>query len=215
MVEIDCAGEKLWLRSEKSIFWAAARTLIVADLHLGKPAAFRKAGIGVPETTTLEDLRRLETTLNTTHAERLIILGDLLHAPEGMQDVMIDTVAQWRADHAGLQIILVPGNHDRRAGPPPESWNMQSVEQRWACGPFLFTHEPMEHPEAYVMAGHLHPAFTLRERFGSGLRAACFWFGKTCAVLPAFGSFTGMSNIDPQRDDRIYAIGPHEVVQIR
>ena len=56
MLEIDCAGERLVLLPEKAVFWPSEKTLIVADLHLGKTAAFRAAGIGVPELTTTADL---------------------------------------------------------------------------------------------------------------------------------------------------------------
>ncbi|HWF19289.1 MAG TPA: ligase-associated DNA damage response endonuclease PdeM [Verrucomicrobiae bacterium] len=215
MIEINCAGEQLRLLPEKAVAWPAARSLIIADLHLGKPAAFRAAGIAVPETTTDADLERLDALLRAHDSRRLIVLGDLLHAPEGMQQAMISTVNQWRANRADLEIILVPGNHDRKCGSPPVSWNMRCVDGEWQCGPFLFSHEPVERAGAYVIAGHVHPALVLREKFGPGVRAACFCFGKSRAILPAFGSFTGMSNLQPAKGDRIFAIGSEEVIEIK
>ncbi len=215
MIEIDWAGERLCLLPEKAVFWPATGTLVIADVHLGKPAAFRMAGIGVPETTTTDDLARLKTILEATASRRLIILGDLLHARVGMQTVMTDNVERWRAAHAKLDIILVAGNHDHKSGPPPAAWDMRCIEGAWKCGPFLVTHEPTEHPDGYVMAGHVHPALVLREKFGPGIRAACFCFGGKRAILPAFGSFTGMSNIEPARGDRIFAIGGREVIEVK
>lgn len=214
-LELDCAGEHLVLLPEKAIFWPAARTLIVADLHLGKPASFRRAGIAVPENTTAEDLLRLERVLQSTGTRRVVVLGDLLHARAGMQDVMTAAVQQWRARHAALEFILVPGNHDCASGLAPAAWDFQCVERQWPLGPFLLSHWPMESPSAYVIAGHLHPAIVLREKFGRGVRAPCFWFGKRCAVLPAFGSFTGMSDIVPARSDRVFAIGADEIVGLK
>jgi len=186
MVEIECAGEKLQLLRDKAVFWPATRTLILADLHLGKPAAFRKAGIAVPEMTTDADLQRLRLLLRTTESHRLIILGDLFHSLDGLQPVMLDQVRAWREDLPDLQIILVLGNHDRKAAPPPLEWNFEVVDETWNSGPFLFSHVPMEVENAYVLAGHLHPAIFLRDGYGPSIRAACFCFGKRRAILPAF-----------------------------
>jgi DNA ligase-associated metallophosphoesterase len=215
MMEIDCAGVRLRLLPEKAVSWPAARTLIIADVHLGKPAAFRHAGIAVPEATTNADLERLAAIIKSEKSERLIILGDLLHAPEGMGEVMTESVDRWRAEHPDLKIILVPGNHDRKCGSPPASWKLQCAEEQWRSGPFLFSHEPMEQGGIYVLSGHVHPAIVLREKFGPGIRTPCFCFGKNRAILPAFGSFTGMSNIQQQRGEQLFAIGKGEVLKVK
>jgi metallophosphoesterase superfamily enzyme len=47
-----------------------------------------------------------------------------------------------------------------------------------------------------------------------GMRAPCFWFGSTGAVLPAFGAFTGGQRVLPVKGDRVYAIGPGQVVEL-
>src|ERR1700761_1863113 len=141
MLEIECAGVKLQLLPEKAVFWPATGTLIVADLHLGKSAAFRAAGIPVPELTTVTDLDRLQALVKTTRARRLVILGDLFHSRAGLQSEMMDQVSAWRKRHARLEVILLPGNHDRRAGAPPKDWNFQVKANTWQDGPFLFSHE--------------------------------------------------------------------------
>jgi DNA ligase-associated metallophosphoesterase len=174
MVEIQCAGESLQLLRDKAVFWPAPRTLILADLHLGKSAAFRKAGLAVPETTTGADLERLRLLLRATQSRHLIILGDLFHSRDGLQPVMLDQVKAWRTGLSDVEIVLVPGNHDRKAGPPPSEWNFQVVAGTWNSGPFLFSHEPREAKHAYVLAGHLHPAMVLRDEYGPSIRAACF-----------------------------------------
>jgi uncharacterized protein len=210
MLEIECAGERLQLLQEKGVFWPRLKTLIIADLHLGKPAAFRSAGIAVPESTTGNDLSRLGEMVRETNAARLIILGDLFHAKTGLQRGMLDTVTLWRTQISHLEIILLPGNHDRKSGPPPAEWNIQEVDSPWLMAPFSFSHEPDILGEGYRLCGHIHPAIFLREPFGGSLRAPCFCFGPKRAILPAFGSFTGMSNLSPQPGDRIFAIGAHK-----
>ncbi len=214
MLEIDCAGERLQLFPEKAVFWRHAESLIVADLHFGKSAAFRKSGIAVPENTTATDLARLDSLLLKTKAKRLIILGDFFHSPAGLQPEMMDALENWCRKKTELEIILVPGNHDKKSGQPPACWNIRNVQSRWTLPPFTFCHEPQKISRSYVLSGHIHPAISLRERFGAGIRAPCFCFGPTCAILPAFGSFTGMHSIQPGRDERVFAIGKDEIIEV-
>ena len=107
------------------------------------------------------------------------------------------------------------GNHDRHAGEVPAEWDFQSVSGPWPLGPFHCRHEPREDPGAMVLAGHLHPSFTLSDRTGSSLRAPCFYFGERVAVLPAFGTFTGTHSITAGPRERIFLIGPDSVMEIQ
>ncbi len=213
-VEIQWAGERLLLLAEKAIAWPRTASLIVADLHFGKPAAFRISGIPVPESTTTSDLDRLDELLLEHRSQRLIILGDFFHSAAGLQPEMMDSVAKWCGEKAAMEIVLVPGNHDKKSGEPPACWNIQNVPDGWSLAPFSFCHEPRDIRGSHVMAGHIHPAISLREKFGSGMRVPCFWFGQTCAVLPAFGSFTGTHSIRPSRGDRIFAVGHGEILDL-
>ncbi len=212
-IVIDCQGEKLHLLPEKALFWPAEKILVVADLHLGKSAAFRAAGIAAPESTTA-DLKRLAHVVKYTNPRSLLLLGDLLHAPQGMRPVMLDALLKWRHRHPKLEIISVQGNHDIRCPPLDASFNIIDSGLNHLRGPFCFAHHPVEDPTRYVIAGHIHPAIVLRERFVAGLRAPCFWFARDYAVLPAFGSFTGMSNVRGKKGDRIFAVGPNEVIPV-
>jgi uncharacterized protein len=214
LLEIQCEGESLRLLPDKAIHWPEEGMIIVADLHFGKSAAFRAAGIAVPETTTVTDLARLVALVQFTKATRVLMLGDLLHAQQGMQPEMMDAFEKWRAQHSKVELILVQGNHDAKCDPLPKSWNMVDSGTRWTCGPFVFGHKPTESKKGYVISGHLHPAIMLRDSFGAGIRAPCFWFARKYAVLPAFGSFTGMKTIRAERGDRVYAAGNGEVIQV-
>lgn len=213
-VEIHCAGEQLVLLPERAMAWPRTTSLIVADLHFGKPAAFRKAGIAVPESTTASDLTRLDRVLQETKSKRLIILGDFFHAAAGLQTEMMETVEAWCKTKSELKIILVPGNHDKKSGEPPACWNIQNVAGGWNVPPFSFWHEPVKIMGSYALCGHLHPSISLREKFGSGIRAPCFWFGPRHAVLPAFGSFTGTRNIKPSTGERVFAVGHEEIIEV-
>jgi len=49
---------------------------------------------------------------------------------------------------------------------------------------------------------------------GESLRAPCFLLGERLALLPAFGSFTGMAEVRRGPGDRIFLVGPNEVTAI-
>lgn len=213
-LDLECAGEQLRLLPEKAVFWPRKKTLIVADLHFGKPAAFRQSGIPVPESTTAYDLDRLDLALDRTDSTSLIILGDFFHSAAGLQPEMMEVVENWRNRQRRLTIILFPGNHDQHAGLPPPSWDVQNGSDIREQGPFFFCHEPRDVLQHYVLSGHVHPAVLLREKFGPSLRAPCFCFGPRRAILPAFGSFTGMHDIRPAKGERIFAIGDSEVLEL-
>jgi len=213
-MEFNSLDQRLSLLPERALYWHERRTLLIADPHFGKAATFRSAGIPVPRGTTTTDLIRLDAALSATGAERLVFLGDLLHARSGRAAATLDAVADWRSRYQQLEIVLVRGNHDRSAGDPPDCWDFSCVKGPVTEGPFVFAHEPAESASGYVLSGHLHPCVRLDDGIGPGIRAACFWFGPRTAVLPAFGSFTGAHRVRPCQGDRVFAVGPDCVVEV-
>ena len=208
MIELDWGGESWTLLSDRAVWWAARRTLVVADMHLGKAATFRAAGIPVPESVTVFDLDRLSRLLREFAARRLLVLGDLLHAPAGMTPDVLDRVTEWRAAHRGVEIVLIRGNHDRRVGRMPREWEIDAVEGPLVERGVALAHEPFPIRGKHVLAGHIHPGVRLRDAHAGSLHAPCFWFAPRIAVLPAFGSFTGCATVRPGPRDRVYAAGP-------
>lgn len=212
--EVTIAGEALALYAERAAYWPRTRTLLVADVHWGKAAAFRAASIPVPRGTTTESLTRLDALLSVTGARRLVVLGDLFHAREGRSPETLRAVETWRDRRASLEVILVRGNHDRHAGDPPPELNICVADEALHEPPFVFTHHPEPRAEGYVVAGHLHPGVRLGGAGGLHARVPCFWFGRACAVLPAFGSFTGLAPISPEREDLVFALAGDEVIPV-
>jgi DNA ligase-associated metallophosphoesterase len=212
--DVRLAGERVALLPERALWWPARRTLFVADLHLGKGAAFRALGLPVPEATTAADLARLGSIAARLGPSRLVILGDLLHARAGRSDDVLDAVASWRRAHAALDILLVRGNHDARAGDPPGEWRIECVDGPHAMGPFVLRHEPGEEAGGYALCGHVHPAVRLVGAGGASMRAPCFWLGTRVGVLPSFGSFTGSASIRPAAGDRVFALHAGEIAEV-
>src|SRR4051812_22917577 len=99
-VSLDLAGEQVALLPERAIFWPRQSTLFIADTHWGKDATFRANGMAVPGGILEADLERLTAVLTQTAAQRLIILGDLLHAKKGRAVSAFAAVAAWREQHA-------------------------------------------------------------------------------------------------------------------
>ncbi|HEX4779530.1 MAG TPA: ligase-associated DNA damage response endonuclease PdeM [Usitatibacter sp.] len=214
MTECIVAGERLVLLPEKVAYWPAGRALFVADFHLGKAASFRSAGIPLPSGTTSENVERLGRAIDKTGAAEVIFLGDFLHSAEARAEKTLSRFASWREGRKELRLTLVRGNHDRKAGDPPEAWGMRCVEAGERLGTFVLNHEPgPSRTGGYALAGHIHPAVRLSAS-GESLRLPCFWFGARCGVLPAFGAFTGSADVQPRRGDQVFVVAEQEVLKV-
>ena len=208
-------GEALRLLPERAAYWARTRTLLIADPHFGKAAAFRAAGVPVPAGTTEGTLARIDATLARTGATRLVFLGDFLHARGGRSPITFATLGSWRGRHAELDVVLVRGNHDRRAGDPPAELQVRCVNAPLIEQPFAFVHDPATVDGSYALGGHLHPAVTMIGRGRQRARLPCFWFAAQWAVLPAFGEFTGLATVSPGAGDQLFVIAGDSVQGVR
>jgi DNA ligase-associated metallophosphoesterase len=211
MQAIELAGEEVTLCGDHAMVWSARRTLLIADAHFGKAAAFRARGMPVPSGTTANNLARLEALIEAHGIERIVFLGDLFHARESHAPATLAALRAWREARSNLQLLLVEGNHDAHAGATPRDLRIEQVGEPYLEGPFAFCHHPAPFMGRYVLAGHLHPAYRLSGRRES-VRLPCFWLGEQVGVLPAFGDFTGSHTISPQPGDRIYAVAEGRVI---
>ena len=208
-------GQTLDLLPQRAAYWRETNTLLVADVHLGKAAAFRARGIALPPGTTAHTLRRLNDALVQTGAARLVVLGDWLHARAGVTPRLLRAVSRWRETHARLEIVLVIGNHDRHSGPLPEAWRIHTCDEPHVEPPFTFRHFPAHEPKFYCVAGHVHPAVTLRGPGRARQHFHCAWVRPDCLVLPSFGEFTGKGFVEPGPQDGVYLFAENEVIPYR
>lgn len=213
MQAIELASEKMVLCGDHAMVWPARKTLFVADAHFGKAAAFRARGMPVPAGTTANNLERLSALIDAHEVKRVVFLGDLFHARESHAPATLKALREWREERAGLELLLVEGNHDKSAGAVPADLRIEEVGEPYTEGPFAFCHHPRPFMNSYVLAGHLHPAYLLSGRRES-LRLPCFWLGEQVGVLPAFGDFTGTYRITPAANDRIYALADGRVIEM-
>jgi DNA ligase-associated metallophosphoesterase len=214
LVKCNVAGEDLVLLPERVVYWPAKKALFVADFHLGKAASFRKAGIPLPPGTTTDNVERLGRAIDKTGAKQVVFLGDFLHSKEGRAASTFARFAEWREMRRSVELTIVRGNHDKKAGDPPEAWSVRCIEAGERLGPFVLNHEPgAARGGGYALAGHIHPAVRL-SACGESLRLPCFWFGARYGVLPAFGAFTGNAEVLPRRGDQVFVIAEQEVLQV-
>lgn len=207
---IHVGPHEVELLPERAVYWPAARTLLVADLHWGKAETFQSYGIPIPTGGLVDDLARLEAALDRTGAIRLLVLGDLLHG--AVAPSVIEAIAAWRT-RCTVPTLLVRGNHDRHVPVLPKSWDIEDHRGVLFEDGYAFTHAPAPVSGAYTWAGHLHPMARLRGRTDS-MRLPCFHLGPEVGVLPAFGTFTGGVVVRPVRGDRVYAIAGTTVVAL-
>jgi DNA ligase-associated metallophosphoesterase len=211
---VEIAGERLALCVERAVYWAERRMLLVADPHFGKAASFRALGVRVPRGTTSGTLGRLDALIARWAPQRVVFLGDFLHAREGRNAETFDALAAWRARHAAIEMQLVRGNHDRRAGDPPSEVGIACVDGPVVEPPFSLAHHPRAVTGHYVLAGHVHPCAVLVGAARQRERLPCFHFGSDVGVLPSFGDFTGCMEIEPAEGDQVWVVAEGCVVRV-
>jgi len=206
-------GEELILDKERALFLPKHQLLAISDLHLGKSAHFRQAGLQVPATIAQTDLQRLSWLIKQYQPETLLINGDMFH--HGL-NTDIEEFSVWRKQYQELNFLLVKGNHDRLSNANYAEMGIEIHEPSFCLGPFCFIHDAPQftEDELYPISGHIHPGVTIVGKAKQRLKFPCFYFGKEYAVLPAFSLFTGLYNIYPKTSERIFAVTPKSVLEV-
>lgn len=214
MATVQAGGQTLMLLPEKAVFLPESDTLLVADAHFGKAVSFRKLGVPVPKGTTTETLAVLSSLVLRLDIRRIVFLGDFLHSANARAPATMGAIARWRDQHAVLDVVLVRGNHDERAGDPPWQLGIEPVDEPLMQGGLALCHHPRPVAGAYALAGHLHPCVSIGGRAHDWLRLPCFWLTREFGVLPAFGAFTGMQTIRWGDGERVFAATPERVFEL-
>ncbi|CDG84261.1 ligase-associated DNA damage response endonuclease PdeM [Janthinobacterium agaricidamnosum] len=212
MKQILLAGETMLLLAQKALYWPRRKMLIVADIHFGKASAFRALGVPVPHGTTSDNLAGLDVLLAAHEVEHIVFLGDFLHSRAAHAPATLAAMLAWRHKHAGLRLTVVRGNHDVHAGDPAAGLNIDMADEPYQVVPFALCHHPQLESPLYVLAGHVHPVYRLSSR-RDALRLPCFLIGRTRAVLPSFGAFTGGYLVKPQAGERIFLTADNMVFE--
>jgi DNA ligase-associated metallophosphoesterase len=209
LLPVHIHGHDLFLGDR--FVWAGG-DLLLADLHLGKTAHFRKAGMAIPAQARKKDQSTFYRLLQTLNPTRVIVLGDLFHSQHNSE------VEEWMSitsQFQETQFCLVRGNHDVLESSAYRSLDFETTElMNWHA--FVLSHEPLGSvPEGAVnVHGHLHPGIGLSGKGRQNITIPCFHVHGAHFCLPAFGALTGLVKINPKRGDRVYGIANGEVVPL-
>jgi DNA ligase-associated metallophosphoesterase len=188
-------NQQFLLSPDKVLVHVDSNTGFVADLHLGKTAHFRKAGIAIPTAIINEDLSRLEYIIDKYQLTTLFFLGDLFHAQINHEWEIFKAFLR---DHKNIAFILIKGNHDILPEKEYILDDMQVEAEPFRWLNFLLSHHPISEeilstfPKGFNLAGHIHPGGIIKGKARTSLRLAAFIEKKQQLVLPAFGRFTGL-----------------------
>ena len=209
----DFRGHCWRLSAGRAIYWEEEKALIVADLHVGKSAHFRKAGIAVPANIVQEDLYRLQQLITRYMPARVIVVGDMFHSSAN-NDVQYFKI--WRQQFPHIVFDLVTGNHDIMDGAVYTSLNIR-LHDFLEVQDIYFVHDPEDRPavqSGYVLSGHIHPGVRMVGYGRQSLRLPCFYFGTEVAVLPAFSGFTGTFTLEKEAAAEVFVIAERKVLRV-
>lgn len=210
---IEFSGLSLVLLKEKVLWIPDFQVLLLADLHFGKAAHFRKSGIPIPEPIHDADLLVLKKLFEDYQPHSIYFLGDLFHS---------DWNSQWEYFNDFLtgfptcEFHLVKGNHDVLAPLAYQQSMLKIHNEPLQVGPLLLSHEPMEaYGEGLLnICGHIHPGIRLVGKARQSVRIPCFFLSRSQLILPAFGNFTGLALVKPNEGDWIWGITPEKIIPV-
>lgn len=207
---IHAAGETFELTNRRAAFWKREKALIFSDLHVGKAAHFRKNGIALGSQMMQADLRRLEKLIGHFQPEKLIIVGDLLHAGNNSE---VDEFCSWKNTFQDVQFCLVEGNHDRISKKLDEKLCLDLKTDKLVINNIMFVHDHQQNEKIFQITGHIHPGFTLRTAV-SRIKLPCFVQTENQLLLPAFSEFTGLDTKSIPKKAKYFIFTPSEIHEV-
>jgi metallophosphoesterase superfamily enzyme len=196
----------VWLDARRALWLAAARLLVVSDLHWGYVASHRALGNLLPQWGDGEIASRLGALLKDYEPAEMIWLGDSLHTLQGR-----GSAERFIRGHLGTPIAVVAGNHDLRWARAADPFILRG-------GYFLHhgNREPAVPAGHLEIIGHHHPAVTWHDGAGGRLKIPALVEGPRRLILPAFSPWAAGTpwNRKLLPDERLWAVSPRRVFQI-
>ncbi len=209
MLIVPQGGIDLELLPDRAVYWSSQRTVLLADLHLGR---------GVPhvrhiQQTVQQTLTRAQQLLARMQPERVVFLGDVFHMRHGYASDVVDAFAQWRASFAQIDMWLIRGNHERGMGDPPRDCGLQCMNPGYELAEVTLLHEPRATP-GFAISGHLHPCMLLPSERAVAETVPCFIWSQKYLMLPAFEDVVPGRVVARRTNESYVAIRNHSLVTI-
>lgn len=212
LIVFNYKGMELTLLPEKAVWIDSMRTLLLADIHLGKASHFRKSGIPIPEQVHDLDYKRLKELIQRYSPKDVYFLGDLFHSSWNEQ---WEDLSSFLPQFPESTFHLVLGNHDILPTEKYQDTNLQVYRNAVVLESFLLSHEPTIPPPGLLnICGHIHPGILLKGKAKQTVRIPCFYYSEEILVLPSFGNFTGLFLINGKKSDYVWGIAEERVIPI-
>lgn len=191
----------------RAVWLPRHHTLVVPDVHLGFSWVQRQRGQLLPIAAADGAFDRLGSLQQDYAAERIVFLGDLVHAAAdiaALRQSLAELVRRLSgASGRKPELLLVLGNHDHRLPALLCEWNLPIRTLPWLdLGRFrlLHGHEPapveaLEPTGRLLIIGHEHPSLELGDGVASRVKCPAFALADDTLVVPAFSDWAAGCNL--------------------
>lgn len=211
-LEIVLQEIRLLLLPEKAVFIPDAKTLLLADLHLGKGLHFRKEGIFIPPADGKKDLSVVHTLIGRYAPHTVVFLGDLFHSRLNSD---WHNFTAFMSCFPSVHFVLTKGNHDILPQTVFADAGLELVPEYRFLDKAVGSHRPLPlvAENELNIAGHIHPGCTIRTPGRQSFRLPCFHVHRRVLLLPAFGELTGLCEMPPHEDARFFPVLGNKVIE--
>ena len=209
MKKIKIKSQQFILDPSGAVYWKEKKSLLIADVHLGKVAHFRKNGVAVPRQAEGAFYKKIAALFTKFSVQRLIFLGDLFHSLQNNEWHLFEAWIKQKS----IKVILIEGNHDIIPARKFKKLGI-NISKHFIEEDFYFSHFPTDKENYFVICGHVHPGVKLKGAALQQLKLPCFFQSKNQLILPAFGGFTGLHLLTPKKGNQVYVTTGKEVMKI-
>jgi metallophosphoesterase superfamily enzyme len=192
-----------WLSSERALYLASERLLVVADIHWGYAQSHRQAGNLLPMWGDQQIASRLHRLISFYNPARMVWLGDSLHTPKaaGVAEAFLTSIHP-------LEVIVISGNHDR-------SWRRVDCREL-QVGSLIFHHGDSLRecePGLVEVIGHIHPVISLSDGAGLRLKVHTLVQGPRRLILPSFSEWSSGAAWNDKfgEDEKVWLISTRRI----
>lgn len=169
------------LYRDRALYLPDERTLVLADVHLGRD---RASAVSLPLGERTDILDRLDMLLDRFDPQEVVVAGDLLHSFDRLSYGVERALQEFESqiEKRGARLVVTRGNHDTLLDSALDgAVSEHSVGDLLVC----HGHERPNRAGSYII-GHVHPAITIE-----GQKRPCYLRGPadgggSVLVLPAF-----------------------------
>lgn len=209
MTQTSIRNNTFQLHPTGTMYWVEQDMVLIADVHLGKVAHFRKHGSAVPQEAIAKNFKQLDDAISCCNPKEVCFLGDLFHSSLNIEWLHFENWVMRQS----ANITLVSGNHDIISPLKFEKLGIKIFEE-CIIDSFLLTHHPEKREGLFNFCGHIHPGVRLKGMGRQVLKMPCFFKKPNQLILPAFGEFTGNYILEPEDGDEVFVVTPEEVILV-